>query len=423
VPIKTLHVTHAFHATSGGISTFYRAMLQSANELERPMRLIVPAEQDRIEEVGRYARIYHTQAPKAFSFDRRYRMLYPHHYLRNEGAIARILRAEQPDLVEVADKFALFYLGAALYKGLIQGLNRRPFVVGLYNERFDDNVRLWLTDSAPGRAFARWYVGHVYYGCFDHHIAVSEYAADELRAAVSARVRLRGAQVSVLPMGVDAERFRPGYRSVDFRARLLREAGWPDQTRILLYAGRISPEKNLDLLPDMMARLAQRVPQARLLLVGSGPMEDKLRKAFTQKSPGLAWLRGHATDRDWIARLFANADVFVHPNPREPFGIAPVEAMASGTPLVAPRAGGVLMYAHDANSWLAPPDPDAFAAAIADALTPSASRDRRAAQAVATARNLAWPIVTRNFFAQYDRVEAAFRAGNVEREQALEAVA
>ncbi len=62
---------------------------------------------------------------------------------------------------------------------------------------------------------------------------------------------------------------------------------------------------------------------------------------------------GHVGARETLARLYASCDVFVHPNPREPFGIGPLEAMASGVPLVAPAAGGLLSYANDTNAWLA----------------------------------------------------------------------
>ena len=58
-------------------------------------------------------------------------------------------------------------------------------------------------------------------------------------------------------------------------------------------------------------------------------------------------------DRDALAGILANADAFIHPNPREPFGIAPLEAMASGLPLVATETGGVTTYASDETAWLA----------------------------------------------------------------------
>ena len=64
---------------------------------------------------------------------------------------------------------------------------------------------------------------------------------------------------------------------------------------------------------------------------------------------------GNVRDRAELAKYYASADVFVHPNPREPFGIGPLEAMASRVPVVSPSAGGVLSYANPTNAWLAEP--------------------------------------------------------------------
>src|SRR5262249_22170144 len=110
-------------------------------------------------------------------------------------------------------------------------------------------------------------------------------------------------------------------------------------------------------------------------------------------------------DRDTLAACYASCDVFVHPNSREPFGIAPLEAMASGVPVVLPDRGGVLEYASDRNAWLASPDARAFAAAV----TAARRGDRqRVARAIETARQLRWSRVTNDYFALYDEVQGRF---------------
>lgn len=63
--IKTLHLTNAYHPTSGGIRTFYRALLNRANEERRRMRLVVPAAEDGVEEVGGFGRIYFVKSRQA----------------------------------------------------------------------------------------------------------------------------------------------------------------------------------------------------------------------------------------------------------------------------------------------------------------------------------------------------------------------
>ena len=122
------------------------------------------------------------------------------------------------------------------------------------------------------------------------------------------------------------------------------------------------------------------------------------------------------SDREALAELYANVDAFVHPNPREPFGIAPLEAMASGIPLIAPDRGGVTSYASDANAWLAEPTPEAFAAAVrrATGLAPHgeelpAAREQKLSAARQTARGHRWPVVARGYFELFDTLVRASR--------------
>jgi phosphatidylinositol alpha 1,6-mannosyltransferase len=117
---------------------------------------------------------------------------------------------------------------------------------------------------------------------------------------------------------------------------------------------------------------------------------------------------GHL-DKELLADYYASADVFVHPNPREPFGIAPLEAMASGVPVVAPNAGGILSYATDENIWLVEPDGESFAAATREAIENPVLRESKIAAALATARANTREKSTDFLLATYDRMFADFQ--------------
>lgn len=384
--LKTLHLVNAWHANSGGISTFYRALIGAANRAGQEIRLVVPGEADGLERVGPHARIYTIRAPRA-PFTPSYRILYPSTYLTAGSPLRKILAEERPDLVEICDKYTLPYLGGLIRTGRL-GPNP-PVVIGMSCERFDDTVSNYANGGAPGRAFARWYMNQIYYPLCDHHITVSAYTAAELTEAARGHVKV-SREIWILPMGCDADTFHPRNWDESWRRELL-----GGERALVLYAGRLAREKNLPLLTEALRRLPGGF---RAVIAGSGPLREQVERDCA----GRAVFIDHIRDRERLAALYASCDVFAHPNPREPFGIAPLEAMASGLGLVAPNAGGVLEYANESNAWLVPPEPSAFAAAIVEA-----TAGGRREEARSTAERFAWPLVAARFIELYRRIAAA----------------
>jgi alpha-1,6-mannosyltransferase len=252
--VTTLHITNWYHPTSGGIRTFYQALLASASVAGRHVRLIVPGQRAAVEAVGRFGRIYQVPGLPAPAFDRRYRMILPHAYLPwFPSNLVEILERERPDVVEICDKYSLPYLAAMLRKRWHPRVPR-PVLVGLSAERFDDNMAAYVSGGALAHGFTRWYIRHIYGPPFDAHIAVSEYTAEELRAALGGRDPWF---IRACPMGVDTEAFDPSRRCQDVRGELLRQAGGSAHAILLFYAGRLSPEKNIGLLVDTMHELSE----------------------------------------------------------------------------------------------------------------------------------------------------------------------
>lgn len=371
----------------------------------RRMCLVVPGAQAAIETRGRFGVIHVVAARPAPGFDRRYHLLLPRHYLGTRSPIARILALERPAVVEVCDKYTLCHVARLARIGWY-GSRHRPTLVGLSCERMDDNVAAYLSARAPVLAAARHYLRHVYGPSFDVHVANSGYTAAELRDYAGID------DVEVCPPGVDARLFAAARPDPSLRASLLASVGGDASSRLAFYAGRLSPEKNLPLLLQAIAALARQrsalprsAPDVRLVVAGEGPQALALEALAARLAPGRVRFIGHVGDRRALATHYASADVFTHPNPREPFGIGPLEAMAAGVPVVLPRAGGVLCYAHDGNAWLAPPEPGAFARAISHA---SAGRDSaRVRAAVQTAHAHARDVMAGRYFDLLDRRHAA----------------
>lgn len=397
--LRTLHFTNAWHATSGGIGTFYRALLQSANETPWHARLVVPSEETRYEPIGSHAGIYHVRAPRA-PFSPEYRVLYPHRYLAAGSPLREILRQEQPHVVEVNDKYTLTYLAGLLRIGLIPEMQHRPAVVGLTCERMDETMNAYVPLGLFTRWFARAYMKCLYFPQFDHHIAVSSHVAVELESASKGHKVERG--VWIRGMGVDTERFTPSRHSASTRLKISVQAQMEDGVAALLYAGRLAPEKNLSLLLETLEALSD-VP-CKLLIAGDGPGREEFLADARRRAPGRVVYLGHIADRDRLADLYANVDAFLHPNPREPFGIAPLEAMAAGVPLIAPNSGGVTAYSNSKNAWIVEPLGSAFAVAVRHILTDRSERARRIREARTTALRLNWPSACASYYALYQNL-------------------
>ena len=409
--IKTLHITNCYHPSSGGIRIFYRALLESADQHQREVCLVVPGAKDSLEKIGNFGRIYTIAAPPCPLFDSRYHLLLPHLYaLPYPSALRKILQQEQPDLVEVCDKFALSCVPSVLRRNWVKGVSP-AVLVGMSCERLDDNVSAYISEGPIARTIANWYLKNMYVTRFDCHISNSDYTAGELNEALEGRPEI---QVHVRPMGVHCGGFSPLRRGPSAREALLSrisaQAGKALNARLLLYVGRLSPEKNIDILVDMMEILAaDSSVEHHLVFAGDGPRAAWLKEAAGRRVRGRIHFLGHLASREDLADLYANCDALVHPNPREPFGIAPLEAMASGLPVVAPCSGGVLSYANAANSWLVKPSGADFAAGIRDVFSDDAARATKVDQAIRTAANFDWPQVAAIFFKLYDDLHRQFR--------------
>jgi alpha-1,6-mannosyltransferase len=404
----TLHLTNAWHAASGGVRTFYTALLDGADRAGRRVTVVVPGERDSIVDVGARGRLYTIEAPASPVLDRRYRAIMPHQFLTAGSAVRRILAREQPDLLEVSDKYTLVHVA-----GLIKRQpDARPTVVGLTHERFDDALRAHVSDHRMVTTLARRYLATIYMRQFDAHIANSPYTAEELVAAVDGdgpsnyRLwRLRD-RIHTLRLGTDVSRFGPSKRSASLRASLIARAGGGAGTALVVFAGRLSKEKHAHWIVPAVAAARAGGCDLSLAVAGDGPLQAAIARDAASALPGRVLWLGHIAERDALAALLASADAFLHPNPREPFGLGPLEAMASATPVVLPRAGGVLSYATDDNSWLAPPDPAGLGRTLADALSQPERARVRVEQALVTARSLDWSVVVPEAFQMYDWIHA-----------------
>jgi alpha-1,6-mannosyltransferase len=137
-----------------------------------------------------------------------------------------------------------------------------------------------------------------------------------------------------VPLGVDLQRFNPARRVRAAETR--RRFGLPDGP-IALYVGRIAAEKDLDVVLSGWLEVERRTG-ARMALIGAGPAARWLRRS--RGGARAVWLP-YERDRDLLADLYAAVDLVVAPGSAETFGLAALEALASGVPVLSADRGGV----------------------------------------------------------------------------------
>ena len=138
----------------------------------------------------------------------------------------------------------------------------------------------------------------------------------------------------------------------------------------VLYAGRLTREKGVDLLADAFVAARRQDPRLHLVLAGGGPEEQCLRERLGEHATFLGWLDG-----DDLARAYASADAFLFASQTDTFGQVMLEAQASGLPVVAVAEGGPASLIIDGETGLlAPADADALADRLLGARTFAAAR-------------------------------------------------
>jgi len=140
-------------------------------------------------------------------------------------------------------------------------------------------------------------------------------------------------QIEVLPTGIDLKQFKK--LNLVERQRLLAKYRIPTKRKILLYVGRLASEKNLDFLLECFKDIVKKEPNAHLVLVGSGPDEEKLKSQISKlETEGSVTFTGFLPKPE-TNKFFGAADVFVFPSTTDTQGIVIAEAMASSVPVVA----------------------------------------------------------------------------------------
>ncbi len=196
------------------------------------------------------------------------------------------------------------------------------------------------------------------------------------------------ADASLRALGIQPARIARWDRGVDldrFGTHRHRPGAFAGEVNVL-YAGRLTREKGVDLLADAFLAARARDPRLHLVLAGGGPEEGALRERLGRHATFLGWLNGEE-----LARAYASADVFLFASRTDTFGQVVLEAQASGLPVVAVAEGGPLSLIADGRSGLLrAPDPTALADGVVALAGSPVLRSELAAGGLAAVRGRSW---------------------------------
>jgi glycosyltransferase involved in cell wall biosynthesis len=268
--------------------------------------------------------------------------------------------------------------------GLLAGKMLNLQTSGIYHTDFPQYIRILTEDSFLESA--AWHYMHWFYGQLDTVFVNSE----EYRQNWIARGFEPG-KLRIFPRGLDTELFTPARREPTFWEKFGASNG---QVR-LLYVGRISREKDLDVLANSYRRLRDEGLSVQLFVVGHGPYSEGLSELLPD-----AVFTGYLTGIE-LATAYASADVFAFPSTTDTFGNVIIEAQASGVPVVVSDSGGPKELVEDkANGLITKShDVDDFTRAVRALVVDPGLRKKMGHCARKSVVDRSWPSAFRKFWA------------------------
>jgi alpha-1,6-mannosyltransferase len=353
--------------TSGGMKTALTAIGEGYVAAGCERLLVVPGESDRRYD-GPVGPVVEVRAPRVGGG---YRLIV------EPWRVIDVLEEWGPTSVELSDKFTLLPVTRWARR---QGVGSLLFS----HERLDDQMQLRTGLDATTKV-SIGLLNRILVRSFDTVVVTSHYARREFQRLADAA----GCPIERIPLGVDLSHFRP------------REHRPSDVLR-LVHVGRLSPEKSPQLAVGAAVELHRRGVALTLDVYGEGPMLEEL-LAMSAGVP--VTFHGHLADREELARRISAADVSLSCCPAETFGLAVLEALGSGTPVVTADRGGARELVDATSGAWAAPTPEALAdAGLRVAARPVAERR---AGARARAEQFPWSRTVDTMLDLHDRIADA----------------
>jgi len=338
------HLANSYGPRSGGLRTAMNELARQYALAGHDVHLIVPSRESAVLVDGCVTT--HLMKSPVVPRSGGYRVML------GRDRIRALLEEISPDALEISDRSTLLFAADwARERGIPSAVIAHERLDGVIGAFAPWAPFTWLADRMNRAAAAR----------ADAIVCTTDFAAEEF-----SRI---GHPVRKVALGVDLVQFHPGRRSDFWHAQF-------GGSVVLLMCTRLSKEKEPGFVLDVLRECRRRGTDVHLVIAGDGPMARELHRLSADLP---VTMLGFVVSRSELARILASADVILAPGPIETFGLAALEALASGTPAIVNKSSALPEVIGLSAGRALPLDVEVWASAV-ELLTAEHAGFRRAAR-------------------------------------------
>ena len=332
--MRIAQIANLYSPQSGGIKRFINELSQQYGNLGHHVTVILPAKTDTFQIRENVSIIQLKSPPLPFSGG--YRII------TRIKSVIELLKDFEPDVVEISDRLTLLLVAKWCRKKSIM-------TVFFAHERLD-GVLATFAPWLPFKALILNYWNKRTVRQFSHIVATTRYASEEILPILTAG-RQTGSDFHIVPLGVDHEKFSPSSQN--------------SPKTYMLACTRLSSEKDPLLLLEIARELKMRGVNQRLYIAGSGPLLCRMQEMVAAEKLNVQFLN-YISNQHELINLMRGATIFLAVGPIETFGLAALEALACGTPVLCRDTGAIGEIINQESGLALPRDSCLWANLIED---------------------------------------------------------
>lgn len=350
--MKICDITQLYSPISGGIKTYLHNKRKYIRSKPNVQHILIVPWHKNTTKTDAGLKTYNVKSPK-LPFSESYR------FFISFRKILKIMDREKPDIIEVGDPYIAGLLS------IIYGKKKGIPVVGFYHSDIPNAIKRSFMKFLPECCYAPFQFMLVkylkfFYSGLSKTIVTTPYFQEYLE-------NIGIGNVVKYSFGVDSDYFYP-VNSKDF---IFDKYCIPTDAKLLVYAGRIAREKNIDLLTSVSKLISKF--KVYLIVIGDGEQRKMLEK-ISADNPRIIYLN-YIKDKNFLRELYSAADLFVHAGMSETFGLSLLEAQACGADAVAFKNSGLDYVIYNKDNLVGKFCPELMAVKIEQILQNNPSLD------------------------------------------------